>query len=153
MEWQFDESKLENRKLCSECGGKCCNRCGCAYFPKDFKFKLNFENLKSEIDKGYISIDAIQYIPIYQKCYDRPVYYLRVRNVTDDTPIGIDKLGRCKCLEGDHCTFKIKDRPSGGKYFVPFWSGCYTLYTYQEFLDTWMPYQEVLILLLKYYEK
>lgn len=153
MTRHFDESKIINEALCKKCNGKCCKRCGCSYFPEDFKFELTFENLKFEIDKGFIAIDAIFYLDSPYKQLDNPVYYLRVRNTNDITPIGINSSGTCKRLIKNRCWFETKDRPSGGKYYIPFWSGCYTLYTSQEFIDFWIPYQEVLMLLIEHYKK
>lgn len=153
MKRQFDESKLTNEALCEKCGGQCCKKCGCSYFPEDFEFELNLDNLKSEIDKGFISIDALFYRnSIYQKL-DKQIYYLRVRNNNDLTPVGINSLGVCKRLEENHCWFSLEKRPSGGKFYIPFWSGCYTIYTQQEFIDSWEPYQKVLMLLIEHYEK
>lgn len=153
MNRQFDTSRLTNDELCKKCGGKCCNSCGCAYFPEDFNFELNFDNLIVEIDKGFIAIDAMFYSgSIYNKL-NVPVFYLRVRNVNDTTPIGINSLGTCKRLEKNHCYFDLENRPSGGKFYIPFWSGCYALYTNQEFIDFWLPYQDVLMLLIEHYKK
>lgn len=151
MNRQFDESRLTNDTLCKECGGRCCKNCGCSYFPEDFDFELNFDNLKSEIDKGLIAIDAMFYADsIYQKL-DKPIYYLRVRNINDLTPVGINSLGTCKQLDVDHCLFPLKKRPSGGKFLIPFWNECYTLYTQQEFIDFWEPYQKTMMLLIEHY--
>lgn len=149
---QFDHTKLINDELCKECGGQCCLRCGCAYFPEDFKFDLTFENLKSEIDKGFIAIDMLTHLHSPYNKLDNPIYYLRVRNINDYTPIGKQTIGACKRLENDHCYFDFENRPSGGKFYVPFRRGCYTLYTTKEFIDYWIPYQELLICLIKYYE-
>ena len=151
--FDFSENKMTNDELCKKCGGKCCESCGCAFFPDDFEFELNFENLKFEIDKGFIAIDAIFYgESIYEKL-DVPIYYLRVRNINDSTPIGINGYGTCKRLKENHCEFSLEKRPSGGRYLIPFWSGCYTLYTVQKFSDFWRPYQEILMLLIEHYEK
>lgn len=153
MNRQFDESKLVNDELCKKCGGRCCKQCGCLYFPEDFKFELTFDNLKSEIDKGFIAIDAISYADSIYNKLDNPVYYLRVRNINDFTPVGINGFGTCKLLIDDHCWFEIKDRPSGGKYYIPFSRGCYTLYTNQDLIDLWSPYQKEIMLLIEHYKK
>ena len=153
MNWRFSKDKLINDELCKKCQGRCCKQCGCAYFPEDFSFKLTFENLKTEIDKGVIAIDAMFFGNSIYKQLDNPVYYLRVRNTTDSTPIGINNMGTCKCLQENACSFSLDERPSGVKYFIPFWSGCYTLYTNQELIDYWLPYQEVLMLLIEHYKK
>ncbi len=155
MKRQFDVNKMENKELCSKCTDVCCKKCGCAYFPEDFKFELNFDNLKLEIDKGFIAIDMM--IGTETPCLkilDNPVYYLRVRNVNDETPIGIAEMGCCKKLNGI-CDFPFEQRPSGGKYYIPFegHGGCYTLYTDQEFVDLWLPHQKVIMLLIEHYSK
>ena len=38
----YDYSKNVNSKICSECGGECCKRCGCHFSPDDFK-EISFE--------------------------------------------------------------------------------------------------------------
>lgn len=151
---QYDKNKLENIDMCRECGGICCKTTGCSYFPEDFKFDLNFENLKSEIDKGFIAIDYISFtgekFPIALK---EPIYYLRVKNIGENSPIGIRNSKTCIKLKENGCEFDFSERPSGGKYVVPFRGecGCYNLYTFQEFIDLWKPYQELLKLLIKCY--
>lgn len=153
MKRLFDKSKLENETLCKKCDGKCCKQCGCSYFPEDFKFELTFENLKFEIDKGFIAIDVIFYKDAIYNKLDNPVYYLRVRNINDPTPIGINGFGTCKRLINNHCWFKFKDRPSGGKFYIPFERGCYTLYTNKDLIELWSPYQKELMLLIEHYKK
>ena len=152
MKRQYDKNFLVNETLCSECKHVCCERCGCSYFPEDFEFDMSFENLKSEIDKGFISIGAMYGTETPTlKLLKKPIYYLRVRNVNEDSPIE-NKNGICKRLVDHRCFFPLEARPSGGKYYIPFKRGCYTLYTDKEFIDLWAPYQNVLMLLLKHYK-
>lgn len=153
-QFDLDKEKFENKELCSKCKQVCCKKCGCAYYPEDFDFELTFENLKAEIDKGFISIDNMVGIetPVL-KLLPTPIHYLRVRNINEDTPIAKNRSGICKKLDVDHCQFSFEERPSGGKYYIPFKRGCYSLYTDQEFVDFWLPYQKVLVLLLEHYSK
>ena len=47
---------MEKLEICKKCKGSCCKTMGCHYSPEDFK-DLSFDGLKTEIDKGFISID------------------------------------------------------------------------------------------------
>ncbi|MFV0249681.1 MAG: hypothetical protein ACK5HP_01395 [Bacilli bacterium] len=54
------KNDFENRKLCSECGGRCCKKTRCNYLPMDFE-SMNFGYLKSRIDRQEISVTSILY--------------------------------------------------------------------------------------------
>ena len=42
-------------EICAKCKGGCCRFYGCHFSPTDFK-EISFESLKTEIEKGRISI-------------------------------------------------------------------------------------------------
>lgn len=120
---------------CKECGGRCCKNMGCHYSPDDFKDK-SFEALKSEIEKGKISIDWW--------AADEPEYYLRARHV--DAPIVDGSWGGiCINLTENGCSLSFEDRPLGGKALKPVRSfGCPNFYTKEMCKNDWKPYAETL---------
>ena len=63
---------FEAAKKCgASCKGECCKHMACHFSPSDFS-EITFEALKSEIEKGYISIDWWE--------SEVPEYFLRIRN-------------------------------------------------------------------------
>lgn len=135
--------KSQNSQLCTECGGQCCKRCGCSYFPKDLD--MSFTNLSDMFEKKLLVIDWVQYNDdsVYN-LLPEPIYYCRVPNITDTSHVGLSNRGNCIYLTPTGCMLSYDERPTGGKLYVPFWSGCYTLYKPQEFIDAWTPYQDLL---------
>lgn len=140
-------SKTINKSMCAECGGECCKRCGCSYFAEDLD--MNFENLQRKISSRKISIDCLTHNENFVSLKE-PVYYLRVSNI-NEKPIAIGALGRCSRLTKTGCSLSYINRPSGGKLFVPFWSGCYPLYSQQEFIQSWIPHQKLLLELIDFF--
>ena len=133
--------KTNNKEMCTECRGKCCKSCGCSYFPEDLN--MTFEYLLKEIKNGKIVID-------YRECgespYDKlknPVFYLRVAN-KGEKGISIGGFGICSLLTEQGCSLSYEQRPTGGRLLVPFWSGCYSLYSVNDFIDAWTPYQNLI---------
>jgi Fe-S-cluster containining protein len=124
----------QDPKACSLCGGRCCKACGCPYFPEDFQ-ELTFESLKKLIDSKKVEIDSIIYLSGPYTPLPNPVYYLRVAN---------KKEGGCIHLTEKGCKLSYEERPTGGRLLVPHWSGCYYLYSKEEFIEKWLPYQELL---------
>ena len=49
--------RTEDRDICKECGGFCCNKSGCDYSPKDFK-DLGIKALVDILNEGNVSIVA-----------------------------------------------------------------------------------------------
>ena len=154
----FTDEKNVNPKICSECGGECCKRCGCHFSPDDFE-EISFEFLKKELEKGYISIDYVDGEFLYQ-FYG--IYILRMRN--QDAPI-VDtwyKRSPCILLTENGCKLDYEHRPTGGKLLIPsnmFYpvSGkleriCRTTYGIEECCYEWRPYQKILHELVKYFK-
>ncbi len=126
--------KTVNPKMCEKCGGRCCKQCGCSYFPEDFP-DLSFEAIYRKISLNEVTIDTLYFLESLYNPLDEPVYYLRVAN---------KKGGGCIFLTDTGCKFSYEERPAGGRLLVPFWSGCYYLYSEKEFIEKWMPYQKLL---------
>ena len=157
VEKDYSDSINVNTKLCSACKGKCCKRCGCHFSPEDFK-EISFEFLKTEIEKGYISID---YFTSSFTHMNSGAYILRVRN--QDSPI-VDaivlEMKPCILLTEKGCKLKYEERPSGGKLLIPkiekigLWKWertCYSKYKISDCSREWMPYQEILKSLADYF--
>lgn len=139
-----------NLKLCSKCGGKCCEICGCHFSPTDFK-EISFEYLKNEIKKGYITIDRIPEEETYDK---RPfgTMFLRIRNLGEP----IVENGRrskhygCILLSEKGCKLSKKERPRGGKALIPVCDkktgkvDCRQIYNSYSCSYEWQLYQKVL---------
>lgn len=49
------EAILESKEYCKKCCGYCCKKCGCDYYPEDFK-DLSFNGLTNILSEGNISI-------------------------------------------------------------------------------------------------
>lgn len=150
----YSEETL-NHKICEECKGECCKRCGCYISPDEFE-EISFDALKKEIEKGYISIEGVDGEIIYSDFY---YYILRVRN--KDTPI-VDEsfIGRNECilLSETGCRLSDDKRPAGGRLMVPKkreerrkW-GCPSKYSLKECCYEWKPHKKVLYELRKYFE-
>ena len=140
----------DNVQLCKKCGGECCKKAPCHYSPDDF-IDLSFKGLKSEIEKGFISIDWW--------CGDADTnaneldqtFFLRVKTaygcITDPTFGGpcilLDKNKGCP-LDSDH-------RPKGGRMLIPDKEKCKQTYSKQQCALDWRPYNNTLFELYKYF--
>lgn len=155
----YDKAKNVNSKICSECGGECCKRCGCHFSPDDFK-EISFKILKKEIEKGYISIDYVDGEMIYRSL---GVYILRARNA--GRPIfdtGYIRESGCILLSDKGCKLDYEHRPSGGRLLIPtknttkFLFGehriCSSTYGIEECCYEWMPHQEIIYELINYFK-
>ena len=140
--------KTLNPDMCKKCGGKCCNQCGCAFLPEDLQ--MCFSNLFEKIFSREITIDKLEYLENAYNKLDKPVYYLRVANVNESC-VEFNGMGKCIFLTENGCKLTYENRPAGGRLLVPFWSGCYYLYTNKEFIDKWIPYQKLLKDLIEFF--
>ncbi len=131
--------KTCNPAICSECGGKCCKTCGCSYFPEQLEMKKE-ELMKM---KG-ITISSMTFNRNAIKL-EKPLLFIRASNV-DEGIISHSDIGKCSHLTENGCELEFEKRPLGGVLTVPFkgLGGCYALYTDQEFIEKWLPYQELL---------
>ncbi len=148
----------QNHEMCAQCGGVCCKRCGCHFSPDDFP-DVSFETLKSELEKGYISIDFVDGETIYESF---GIYILRVRNF--DSPIvdtGHCRKHGCILLSENGCKLDYDHRPSGGRLLIPSsWTceetnrtflTCHNRYDIRECCYEWKPHQKVIRKLIKYF--
>lgn len=133
---------IVNNEICFKCGGKCCKRIGCAYYPDDFE-DLTLEGLRRQIDKGYISIDI--------DAEESMNYYLRARNKYASV-YDLNAGGICKALGEHGCIYDFDHRPTQGRLLVPLESTeCKLSVRSPELGEQWEPYQETLKKLSKEY--
>lgn len=157
IEKDYRNARNVNPEICKECGGECCKRCGCNFSPDDFE-EISFEYLKTQLEKGYISIEYIDRELIYD---DVGVYILRARN--QGAPI-VDTTfhPRTPCIlwtESGGCKLDYEHRPSDGRLLIPsrkklfgMYRECYTTYSLANCCYEWKPHQRVLFELIKYFK-
>ncbi|MBR3153109.1 MAG: hypothetical protein IKF52_05900 [Clostridia bacterium] len=140
-----------NSEICSNCGGKCCKKCGCHFSPYDFK-EISFEYLKEEIKKGYISIDNIDGDDFFIRGF---IYILRARNKNSPIVDTDRYLATFPCIlwdEKNGCKLNYEKRPSGGKLLIPVKNGnCYSRYDIEDCAREWLPYQKILKELVEFF--
>lgn len=131
---------------CERCGGRCCKHMGCHFSPSDFK-EISFEALKAKIEEGYISID-------WWEGEDACEYYLRMRH--KNAPI-VDPSwgGECILLTETGCSLPFEERPLGARSLEPRrgFESCTVHYDKRSCVDDWLPYDDILRKLVKYFEK
>ena len=116
----------------------------CHYAPDDFR-ELSFEGLKTEIEKGSISIDWWE--------DEQPQYYLRARHVYAPVFNG-SWGGRCIHLTESGCALPFDQRPTGGKSLKPRASKdgkCILEYTTEMCKTDWEQYGDMLGKLVEYF--
>lgn len=144
---------FEPNDSCKKCEGACCKQMGCHFSPKDFD-EISFESLKSEIDKGVISIDW------WEEQDGGCSYFLRMRNV--GAPI-VDPSwgGRCILLTETGCPLPFEKRPLGARALIPkravptgiyiFDGICHSYYDKEQCKNDWLKYDDILRQLVDYY--
>ncbi len=148
------EEMVENKKYCKDCGGYCCKKSGCDYYPDDFK-DLSFNGLTNILSEGNISIVAaldFERLPNGKLIYT-PFLYLRARNIDRDIVDLLSIKKTCSMLRKDGCYYDIEHRPSGGVNLVsaPNRFDCYHKENHLEHIMQWGRYQKVLGKFVKKY--
>lgn len=136
----------EATEECAKCEGGCCKAMGCHFSPSDFP-EITFEALKSEIEKGFISIDWWE--------GDEPQYYLRMRH--ENAPI-VDGSwgGRCVLLTDKGCPLPFEKRPLGARALKPrgsIYGVCRSSYSKEKCKNEWQAYDNILKELVKHFRK
>lgn len=153
---RYQEQEQVNSKMCKDCGA-CCKQAPCHYAPADFNNgKITYDILKAEIDKGYISIiaepkEATDFFTPYSH-----TYLLRIRG--KNRPVSdIATTVPCSILTDTGCKLTYKERPTGGKMFIPREvSGektCFSVYDSDMCRKDWLPYHRILKKLFEFYQK
>lgn len=159
VEKDYYDAQNLNLEICKECGGECCQRCGCNFSPDDFK-EISFEYLKQQIEKGYISIEYIDGELIYDNW---GVYILRARN--QGMPIVDFGYHRAPCIlwtKENGCKLDYEHRPTGGKLLKPsekkqqlFFKAeriCPSNYSLRNCCYEWKPHQRILKELIDFFK-
>lgn len=137
------ENEFENKNLCSSCKGMCCNRMGCAFSTDDFK-EISFEFLKSEIEKGFISIDWWEGDIDNQNKYDR-VYFLRMRNKNSHIVDPSWGGKGCILLTENGCPLSLENRPKEARLLEPKENrNCISHYPKEEYVRDWRKFYDIL---------
>ncbi len=116
----LSSGKNEDLEICRECGGICCKKSGCDYWPQDFE-DLSYKGILKALSGGRISIVcAMEFRKIHGRLLGEPRLYLRARNTDRDVVDLISAKTRCSLLTETGCTLSYEERPSGGKNLFPF---------------------------------
>lgn len=155
---------FENKKLCMECKGKCCQRHACDCSPEDFDSDIRL--MRKAIESGKYSIDFTRSTPDafilapnglltlnikHILATQDEALYIRARN--KDRPV-VDILHAEK-IEGPcimwslekGCELEYEQRPKYGRTVIPcsFMPGdCMNIYPKQALIQEWKPYTEEL---------
>ena len=144
----------ESLRVCSKCGGRCCNKSGCDYWVSDFD-DLSYSGLLKVLSEGNISIvAAADFMRVGDKLVFNPFLYLRARNNNRDIVDLISMKTRCSMLTDTGCSYSYEERPSGGKNLVPkkfIFGKCMPIYSPRQKVLEWEPYQGVLRKIVKKY--
>ncbi len=154
----YEMTQTTNYDVCAICGGAWCKKCGCHFSPDDFK-EISFEYLKTEIEKGYISID---YVDGEAASWPIGALILRIRNKNSPiVDIGYRKDTPCILLTDTGCKLDYEQRPTGGKLLIPKFLEinsyrtskpvCYSKYSINTCSREWRTYQEILVELKQHF--
>lgn len=134
--------EFQDTNICAKCGGKCCKHMACHLAPSDFE-EVTFDSLKTEIERGFISIDWWE--------SDKHQYYLRVRH--KGAPI-VDPSwgGECMLLTENGCRLPFERRPLGARSLEPRDDGkCVVHYSKEMCKNEWLEYDDILTKLANYF--
>ncbi len=140
--------KLENDKLCKECGGKCCKSTSCLYGPEDFK-EISVEYFLRLYNEGKIMFSQV---PKEHAGNSNSNWLVKPAQI--DTPRIQPNIfiGNSPCinLTESGCNKDFYHRPRGGKMLEPkidsFFGieDCKLYYTVEHALLAWQPFSEIL---------
>lgn len=142
----------ENTEVCKNCGGRCCKKSGCDYWPSDLPDKTYKEILKF-LENGKVSIVAMMnFKRINGKLCNFPFLYLRGRNTGRDVVDLLSMKTPCSNLTEHGCSYTYEERPSGGKNLTPSKEGlCYPKEDNLQKVLEWSAYQKQLEKIVKRY--
>lgn len=142
----------ENTEVCKNCGGRCCKKSGCDYWPSDLPDKT-YKGILKFLENGKISIVAMMnFKRINGKLCNFPFLYLRERNTGRDIVDLLSMKTPCSNLTEHGCSYTYEERPSGGKNLTPSKDGlCYPKEDNLQKVLEWSPYQKQLEKIVKRY--
>lgn len=137
--------EYENKELCRECGGKCCKKSGCDYYPSDFEV-LNKSAVLELLKTGNVSIVSALIFSKTKEGKDvvSPFLYLRARNEDRDVIDLFSMKRQCSMLTPTGCSYDLENRPAGGVNLIPGKDICKPLLNQADELKKWTPYQNML---------
>lgn len=141
---------MENKDICSVCGGKCCKKSGCDYSPRDFS-NLGFNELNKILSEEKISIVStlsFERLP-NNKLFVNPFLYLRARNNNRPVVDLFSTKTTCSQLTNTGCSYNYEQRPFGGKNLIPSLEVCHPEIPQIEIIKEWDRYQKTLSKLVK----
>lgn len=141
------ENGIENKAVCTECGGRCCKRMGCEVLPEDviaWYGAVTIDVLRSMLRSGDFSIDW--YERFRSKSYGTTNgYYIRARNVGAPVVDPAYAGHVCAALTPTGCKFDFEHRPTGGRALIPHAKGnCTSPYTKLVVANAWDKYHKLL---------
>lgn len=142
----------ENTEVCKNCGGRCCKKSGCDYWPSDLPDKT-YKGILKFLENGKVSIVAMMnFKKINEKLCNFPFLYLRERNTGRDVVDLLSMKTPCSNLTEHGCSYTYEERPSGGKNLTPSKDGlCYPKEDNLQKVLEWSPYQKQLEKIVKRY--
>lgn len=142
----------ENTEVCKNCGGRCCMKSGCDYWPSDLPDKT-YKGILKFLENGKVSIVAMMnFKRINEKLCNFPFLYLRERNTGRDVVDLLSMKTPCSNLTEHGCSYTYEERPSGGKNLTPSKDGlCYPKEDNLQKVLEWSPYQKQLEKIVKRY--
>lgn len=142
----------ENKEFCKNCGGRCCKKSGCDYWPSDLPDKT-YKGILKFLENGKVSIVAMMnFKRINGKLCNFPFLYLRERNIGRDVVDLLSMKTPCSNLTEHGCSYTYEERPSGGKNLTPSKDGlCYPKEDNLQKVLEWSPYQKQLEKIVKRY--
>lgn len=142
----------ENKEFCKNCGGRCCKKSGCDYWPSDLPDKT-YKGILKFLENGKVSIVAMMnFKRINGKLCNFPFLYLRERNTGRDVVDLLSMKTPCSNLTEHGCSYTYEERPSGGKNLTPSKDGlCYPKEDNLQKVLEWSPYQKQLEKIVKRY--
>ena len=142
----------ENTEVCKNCGGRCCKKSGCDYWPSDLPDKT-YKGILKFLENGKVSIVAMMnFKRINEKLCNFPFLYLRERNTGRDVVDLLSMKTPCSNLTEHGCSYTYEERPSGGKNLSQSKDGlCYPKEDNLQKVLEWSPYQKQLEKIVKRY--
>lgn len=142
----------ENTEVCKNCGGRCCKKSGCDYWPSDLPDKT-YKGILKFLENGKVSIvSMMNFKRINGKLCNFPFLYLRERNIGRDVVDLLSMKTPCSNLTEHGCNYTYEERPSGGKNLTPSKDGlCYPKEDNLQKVLEWSPYQKQLEKIVKRY--
>lgn len=140
-------SRIEDKDICNECGGKCCKERGCSYAPSDFKDGLTLEKVLEKIATGTVSITMIcGWIQEDDKTTLHPVLLLKEKDIGKGDIDLVSIPTGCVSQTDTGCPYDFDSRPLGGACVIPNKAHlCSRTISTEELASMWEPYKEIML--------